>query len=111
MTHRCTIERDGTRGTGTDPYGNDPAPSWATHLSGLVCRFWFDSGSTVIDGDKAVEVTKRMLIVPAGTDVTEDDRVVSVTDRLGEVLADGPMRIDSVGHRQGHIVLTMVDER
>lgn len=111
MTHRCDIQRDSSAGLGTDPYGNDPTPAWGAHLTDLPCRFWFEEGKTVIDGDKATELTIRMMIVPAGTDVTEDDRVLNVTDRLGASLADGPMRIDSVGHRQGHLVLRMVDVR
>lgn len=111
MTSRCVIERNARRGTGTDPYGNDPEPLWEALSVGTPCRYWFDGVRTVMDGDKATEVTTRKMTVPSGTDVTEDDRIRSVTDRLGNTLADGPMRIDGVGHRRGHIVLTMVDVR
>lgn len=111
MTNRCDVQRDANYGQSEDAWGNDDPASWQSHLTSLPCRFWFDGTETVIDGVKGTEVTTRKLIVPAGTDITEDDRIVSVKDRLGVELADGPMRIDSVGHRSGHIVVTLVDVR
>lgn len=111
MRHRCTIQRDANHGGGTDPYGGDAAASWAALHTSLACRYWFSAARTVIDGKLQTEIKTRMMLVPTGTDVTEDDRVLSVTDRLGNEIADGPMRIDSVGRREGHIVLTMVEVR
>lgn len=111
MTHRCTIERDVNHGDNADPWGNDEPASWTDSREDIPCRFWFEDATTVIDGTKASEMTTRKMILPKGTDVTEDDRILSVTDRLGNAVADGPMRIDSVGHRMGHVVVTMVDVR
>lgn len=111
MVHRCNVERDASLDTQTSPWGGDPPPDWDLHLTDLHCRFWFDSGQTKYDGQKQVEITTRKLVVPLGTDITEDDRIVSVRDRRGRVVADGPMRIDSVGDREDHRVLRVVDVR
>lgn len=111
MTHRCDVQRDASRGDGGNDWGGDPAPDWQTHLDELHCRFWFESGQTIYDGTKAVELTTRKLIVPWGTDITEDDRIVSVRDRRNRELADGPMRVDTVGNRDGHLVLSLVEDR
>ncbi len=111
MTNRVDVQRDANYSGSADTWGNDSPANWQAHLTSLPCRFWFDGVQTVVDGIKSTEVTTRKLIVPAGTDITEDDRIVSVKNRLGVELADGPMRIDSVGHRSGHIVLTLVDVR
>jgi hypothetical protein len=111
MTHRCTVQRNSSLGGGTDPWGNDAASDWDPHLAGLSCRFWFAGGQTIYDGQKQVELTTRMLLVPEGTDITEDDRIVSVLDRRGRELADGPMRVDALGRRDGHLVATLVDDR
>jgi hypothetical protein len=109
MIHRCTLQRDASRTTTPDPYGNHELPSWQTHLSDLHCRWWFQATRTIMNGDTQQEVQVRKLVVPLDTDVTEDDRVLEVVDRRGRQLSVGPMRIDSVGDRLDHKVLTMVE--
>lgn len=116
MIHRCNVERDGSLGLHEDPWGGDDVPEWTTHLTDLSCRFWWQeavgiTGSTIKDSEKLIEMTRRILIVPEGTDIHEDDRVVSVRDRRDRELADGPMRIDAVGRRDGHLVCRLVDVR
>lgn len=111
MTHRCDIQRNSSLGGNTDPWGNDAADDWGPHLTDVSCRFWFRDAQTIYDGQKQVELTTRMLILPLETDVTEDDRVLNVRDRRDRELADGPMRIDSIGNRDGYIVLVLVDDR
>lgn len=107
LTHRCTIERDANAG-GDDGWGNPPAPSWQTHLSDLVCRSWVTAGrEEVKDGQSIVVVEDTRLIVPLGTDVTERDRVASVTYRGGTV-QDGPLGIRSVLVRRDRIELVLV---
>lgn len=113
MTHRCMIERDSTHGgVGEDPYGNDAVPAWTdTTLTEVHCRFWHENTRTVFTGSEQLEVERRKLVVPVDTDVTEDDRIAEVRDRRGRLLAAGPMRIDSIGHRRDHLVLVMVQVR
>jgi hypothetical protein len=46
------------------------------------------------------------MIIPMGTDVTEQDRVKLVTDRAGMQLF-GIMGIDNVSNRQTHMEVTL----
>jgi hypothetical protein len=109
MTHRCLIERDAARLQSPDPYGNSGLPDWETHLENVPCRWWFEGVRTQVEGAKELEISTRKLVVPLETDVTEDDRIAWVHDQRGRELADGPMKIDSVGHRADHLVLKMVE--
>lgn len=110
MTHRTTIRRDTTHGgAGEDPYGGDGVPTWTTTTTGDVsCRFWHESTRTVMDGNEATEVEVRKVMLPVGTDVTEDDQLGDVRDRRGRLIAQGPMRIDGLGRRLDHIIVTSV---
>lgn len=105
MIHRAEVERDGA--LGTDSWGNPNEPDWATHITSLPCRTWFDSEREVFDGNKSAAIENRKVIVPLGTDITEDDRIAQVTDRLGSVLFTGPAKIESLGRRADHLVLML----
>ena len=109
MTHRCRIDRDASLAAAPDPYGAPGLPVWAQHLTDIPCRWWYEGTRTVLDGGSQKEISRRKLICPLGTDVTEDDRIAWVHDQRGRELAEGPMRIDSVGLRADHMVLTMVE--
>lgn len=112
MTHRCSIERDVNHGgAGEDPYGNDDVPSWTDVTANVHCRFWHEGTRTDFSGNDQVEIETRKLVVPVDTVVDEDDRITEVRDRRGRLLAAGPMRIDGIGRRIDHLVLTMVNVR
>lgn len=113
MYHRCTIERDASHsGPTPDDWGNDQPAVWqdvATQTS-ISCRFWYDDSATIMDGERRILTTSRMLLLPIDTDVTDDDRIGDITDRRGRVLAKGPMRIDSIGpHERDHLVAKLVE--
>jgi len=44
--------------------------------------------------------------MPKGTDIHEGDRLISITNRLGVVIFDGPLIVDAVGERVNHLQLT-----
>ena len=112
MTHRCTIERDTKHGgVGEDPYGNDDVPVWTDLATDVRCRFWHESTGTTFGGNEQVEMETRKLVVPLDTVVDEDDRISDIRDRRGRLLAAGPMRVDGIGRRLDHYVLTMVEIR
>lgn len=111
MTHRCLIERDASRLTSADPYGQPEAARWEGHLTNLPCRWWYEGSKTVVGDGTQKEVSTRKLIVPLGTDVTADDRIAWVHDQRGRTVADGPMRIDEIGNRADHVVLKMIEVR
>lgn len=104
MVHRAIIER---QGSDTDRWGNPAPPSWSLHLHDLPCRAWFGSGREVIDSGKTAVIQDRRMVIPRDTDVKEGDRVLKVTNRKGDEVFDGPMRIEAVGRRQDHKALSL----
>jgi len=103
LVHRCVVERDDNAAS-ADEWGTPPPPDWQTHLPDLECRAWVAGRETVTDrGDLAV-VLEVHLIVPVGTDVTESDRVASVTYR-GDTLYEGPLAVHAVLRRRDHLEL------
>lgn len=64
-----------------------------------------------MDDDKVVELSSRQVALPLTADVTEDDRIVDLTDRLGNPVVDGPMRIDEVLTYPDHKVVRVVASR
>lgn len=105
MTHRATIQRD--MQSSTDEYNQPGRPQWEDHLVAHPCRAWFRSGREIQDGQKIASVNELSVIVPKGTDVTPGDRLDEVADRRGNVIFQGPVRIESIGQRRDHIALTL----
>ena len=117
MTMRCTVQRNTSA---TDEWGQPGAPGWTDHLTELACYATVHSGQEVIggpQGDTAAQVVvlKDMHVyMPefasdgSRTDVTEKDRIVSITDRQGNVLFPGPMDIKSVDLRPRRLLDVIV---
>lgn len=105
MKHRATIERDANATADDGEWGQKPDPDWQDHITKLACHVWYEAGREVVGTDNAVVEGLRM-IVPLGTDVTEADRVSTVTDRQENELQafNFPARIESVGSRADHLV-------
>ena len=103
MTHRAAILRDANAGQ-TDAGGQPLPPDWQPHLADVPCRCWAEPSEEVsADGDRTVVVEGRRIIFPVGTDVTEADRVARVTDRRGNLIFDGPARIEGLVRRPDHL--------
>ena len=104
LIHRCTIERATTT---DDDYGNPGPPTWAAHLSDQPCRTWATAGREVVTNTTTLVVVKDVrLMLPLGVDVTEQDRVASVTYR-GDTIQAGPLGIRAVLTHQDHIELVL----
>lgn len=105
LIHRCTIERD-TATAGS--WGTPDTANWQTHLTDVPCRTWAAAGREAVENTTTVTVVEDVrVIVPLGTDVTERDRVASVTYRGGNV-QEGPLGIRAVLHRADHLELVLV---
>lgn len=105
LIHRCTIERGSSS---PDEWGNPGPPTWSAHLSDQPCRTWATAGREVVTDTTTVVVVEDVrLILPLGTDVTEQDRVASVTYR-GDTVQAGPLGIRAVLVNQDHIELLLV---
>jgi hypothetical protein len=98
LIHRCTIQR-------YLPVGDDslkaPKKDWRPWIEGLRCRRVTKQQRV---GDTAFAerpvTTTDMLLVPAGTDVQQGDRVVNVIDETGTTEV-GTFKIESVIIRRG----------
>lgn len=100
---RCRIERNVQ--AAADPYGHPAPPDWQVLHAALPCWLSSTAKREVADGDKVAAVEDLRVLVPAGTDVTERDRVNGVVDRLGNTVDGRVMQIDGVVRRQGHLEL------
>lgn len=105
MVHRALVERDMQEQT--DAWNQTAAPDWRTHLHDLACRVWYDNGDEIQDGAKVAAVNRMRAIVPLGTDISVEDRIAAVTDRLGAELFAGPLRITAVARRRDHLALSL----
>lgn len=103
LTHRTTIERDGS--AGTDDWGTPDVPDWQPHQTDLPCRLWAVTGREDVDGGVHTVESLRM-IVPLGTDVTVRDRIGDVTSR-GVIVANGPLSIRAILPRKDHLDLVL----
>lgn len=107
MTHRCTLERD-THAGSPDSWGGTLPVDWEPYLTDVPCRAWASAGrEAVTDTTTVVVVEELRLIVSLGTDVTEQDRVASVTYR-GQTTQAGPLGIRAVLTHQDHLELVLV---
>jgi hypothetical protein len=105
--HRCAIQRPAV--TGQDAYNNDVTQT-ATAAAGIPCRLVMKTQAILSDDRvQRVAVTRYMLLLPAGTDVREGDKVIDL------VLEDGtrqsPFRVKAILPRRGqtmhHVTLEL----
>jgi hypothetical protein len=90
MTMRVTIERQGNY---TDPYGGK-SNLWTTLHSEIPCFVW-ESENRMNYQTHIVESGTPYMVLHKGTDITVDDKIVSVLDRKGNQLF-GKIGIESV---------------
>ena len=109
MTMRCTVHRDFN--TIVDRYGGPAGPQFGAHLASLACYAWATREREIVDGEKVAVVADWRMIVPKGTDITEDDKLVSIQDRLGVSISASDFRIKSVIRRAGHLELVLEEVR
>lgn len=106
MVHRATIERNGN--LAPDAYGQPDAPAWYPHLTQQACYFWQPStqwGEQM--GERNADIYAHRMIVPKGTDVTEEDRVNGVADRKGSEITAGVFDIKQVVRKPNHLLLVL----
>ena len=104
MTMRALVERNGT--ATSDAYGHPDVPVFAT-LATVPCRAWSPSRREVNDTKKFALVEEIRCAMPLDADVTEDDRIASIQDRLGVTIWDGPLRIDAIQQKHTHVEMDL----
>lgn len=97
MTMRAVLQRNQSA---KDPYGQKGLANWKTIDSNFPCFVW-EAQDRIVYGTATVEIGTPMMIAPLGTDITVDDMIDAVCDRLGEQLF-GRMKIDGVMRRRDH---------
>jgi len=108
MTMRATIERNTV--PLEDNYGQPGPPDWVVQEEDVACYVW--AGGTGIGGgrmtDKAdnrtVVIDGPSAIFPKGTDIKDDDRLSTVTDRRGVELFS-ELYVDGTMHRKDHLAV------
>lgn len=98
--HRCTIQRNGS---GTDAWGDSNDPGWTNHLTGVPCRAWTNGGAEPIDDERTAVVVDNRISVAIGTDLTERDRIASVTDQAGATIFEGPLSVEAILRHTDHL--------
>lgn len=98
MTHRALVQRD--TGTAVNRYNQRQPDAWTTHLAAMPCFFYTSPSRTQVGEAVVVERTavieQLRMLVPLDADVTERDRIASVTDREGNAIYTTPLNIRSV---------------
>lgn len=65
--------------------GGDYKETWVAVVGGVPCRYTKGRTSTTTEGDRRVVTVTQDLLLPAGTDVGEDDQVRVVRSDTEEV--------------------------
>lgn len=109
-TMQAVVERDVSEGDG---YGAPTKPNWE-YLLTVPCRLWWQRSTGVRSANREYVTPARMvpiseggMILPSGTDVTEQDRVVAIQDRQGNPLIDGIFSITSVLNEEDHMEISV----
>ena len=103
LIHRTRIQRDQNAGV-LNPAGAPESPDWQDHLTGQPCRFWTNTGREVLDPTTDVVAEDMRMVLPLGTDVTEQDRLAGICYR-DDFIAQGPIGIRAVVQRRDHLEL------
>lgn len=112
MDQEAVIERDTAV---PDEAGGKTGRDWQP-LATVECVLWWWKGSKSSDKSPSaqyarpqatIDITGGDMMLPLGTDVTDRDRIGTVTNEEGEVLEEGPFRIIAVNRYSDHIELSL----
>lgn len=111
MVHRATVERNTQ--TDTNPHGHRGPAEWEPVGDPIACFLYYGSKPREsVQVERTVIVEPTMLIAPIGTDVTERDRINTVTDRAGVVVLAGVHNIRAVRNvRRSHVEIVLEGAR
>lgn len=102
LTHLARIERD--TATGEDSWGNPLPPVFTVLHNALACFVWSRASRELVDGSKTAMIEDLRAMFPLGADVAEGDELVEVTDRAGQVIIAGRLKIEGpVQFKHNHL--------
>ena len=105
MTMRAVLQVDDNAGT-VDELNQPVAPDWETDRN-IPCYAWTQMKKQVIDGNKLAIVEDFRAMVPRGTAIADEDRLLNITDRQGVEIFAGPIRIEAMQVRKDHLELIL----
>lgn len=107
MTMRTSILRN--EGT-ADEFGAETSRDMTAVAESVPCCCYYETGKLEAQASGTTPIGGLTILLPIATDVTADDQIGDVTDRLGVVLFAGPFTISSpVGHRRDHLTLKLTE--
>jgi len=92
LTHRARVERN--TATGTDAWGGPAAPVFSVLHNALPCFFYSKAARELVDGAKTAMIEDARIMIALGADLREGDEITSITDRAGNELAEGRLKIE-----------------
>lgn len=98
LTMRAAIERNSA--TGTDDWGNPVAPVMASIGDPLACFVWSKNSRELVDGNKTAMIEDMRAMFALTADVREGDEIASVTDRSGNQIIPGRLKIEGPVQRK-----------
>lgn len=97
LDHTCTIERL-IDDTALDGHGQreETASNWSDLATGVSCRFMTESEQVASPSISKQRETRIVLLLPAGQDITAQDRISSIVDQDGNTIEAGPLNVTEV---------------
>jgi hypothetical protein len=102
LTMRAQVERD--QAVGKDAWGQKVAPDFQPVGDPLPCFVWSPKAAEIFDGNKSAQLLDLRGLFAIGADLNENDELASVTDRAGNVVVAGRLRVKGpVQYKHNHL--------
>lgn len=95
------IERN--TASGLDPYGQTIPPLWTAMSELIPCFVYARAKRQIVQNEGTVIIENIRAMFPKGADVRQGDRIASLSDRLGVIVWQGPMMVDTILPRPDHL--------
>jgi hypothetical protein len=92
LIHRAQVERN--TATGEDSWGGPAAPVFTVLHNALPSFVYSQSSRELVDGAKTAMIEDLRVMVALGADLAEGDEITAVSDRLGNVIIAGRLKVE-----------------
>ena len=106
MRHRADIWRDDNLRE-TDPHGGPVASDFQLYAASQVCYVYQPRLGGETQGDRNVNIYTWQMLIPQGVDITEQDQIRNVTNRVGTEITSHTFNIIQIVRRPQHYILTL----
>ncbi|MBN9333864.1 hypothetical protein [Devosia sp.] len=103
---RAAVERH--QSPGKDGWGH-PLPGTWMPVGTLKCFVWSNASREAVDGDKTAMIEDMRAMFALKADINENDEIAAVTDKAGNAIIDGRLKIDGpVQRKHNHLEAALV---